>query len=230
LLILLFLSICPRTSWSAEPWEEALRGMPLGTGPATLTSTNCVALMLRALNSNHVVKALIFLPGATDEFFMFRRAKAEVTATSPTLLDAVSALTNQTLIRATFRAPFLLLHTDEDPLEPEIRIEHQPALEKIRKARFVPHALYEDRDWDFIQPILHKAINIDVRPWRHSYDSWHFYRHSFAAWNLDGWEAVQAITLAGKSTARIEKKTSLIVPYVRIVFEPDNRIRERPKF
>ena len=36
LLVLLFFSICPQVSRSAEPWEGALRGMPLGTSSVTL--------------------------------------------------------------------------------------------------------------------------------------------------------------------------------------------------
>jgi hypothetical protein len=98
-IAVLVLCCSPQSGRSAEPWQEALATMPLGTGPLTLTSTNCVGLTLRAFTSNHVVKALVFLPGATDEFYMFRRAKAQVSSTSPTLPDAVQALTNQTLIR-----------------------------------------------------------------------------------------------------------------------------------
>ena len=89
--------------------------MPLGTNVTQLNRTNCVNLMLHAFQSNVVVKALIFMPGATDEFYFFRRAKAELTNASPSLLDAITALTNQTLIRATYQAPLLILHTDEDP-------------------------------------------------------------------------------------------------------------------
>src|ERR1700758_4045754 len=79
-----------------ESWQSALSQMPLGTNVTQLNRTNCVKIMLPALRSNDVVKALIFMPGATDEFYMFRRAKAALTNDSPTLLDAVIALTNQT--------------------------------------------------------------------------------------------------------------------------------------
>src|SRR5690349_6730191 len=177
---------------AAESWESALNRMPLDAAVAELSRTNCVDVMLRAFQSNEVVKALIFMPGATDEFYMFKRARARLTNASPTLLDAVTALTNQTLIRATFRAPFLLLHSDEDPLDLLISIESQSALEKLRSTQFVGHGVYNDRDWDFMQPILRDCVKADVKPWRGSRASWHFYRHSFAAWNLTGWEALQA--------------------------------------
>ena len=90
-----------------DSWPSALAKMPLNPGATQLTRTNCVEAMLRAFQSNEVVKALIFMPGATDEFYFFRRATAVLTNDSPTLLHAVQALTNQTLIRATFRPPIV---------------------------------------------------------------------------------------------------------------------------
>jgi len=202
-------------------WQAALSRMPLATNVAHLNRTNCVDIMLRSFQSNGTVKALVFMPGATDEFYMFHRAKAELTNAHPSLLDAVRALTNQTFIRATFRAPVLLLHTDEDPLEPLIVVEDQPTVEKLKHAHFVPHGLYNDRDWDFLQPILRKSLKADVRPWRYHLESWHFYRHSFAAWNLTGWEAVEAAVMAGKTKCTIRRK--------ELDFEVDKRIRTIPK-
>jgi hypothetical protein len=210
---------------SAEPWQEALARMPLQTGVRELNRTNCVQLMLAAFQSNNVLKALIFMPGATDEFYMFRRAKAQLTNASPSLLDAVSALTNQTLIRATIRGPFLLLHSDEDPLEPLIRIEHQPTMEKLTKRRFLPHALFNDRDWEFLYPLLRKQLKTDIQPWRYSYDSWHFYRASLAAWNLSGPETLEVIALACKAAVTVRWK--------QLLFEPDMRFQtlnpQKPK-
>jgi hypothetical protein len=195
--------------------------MPLGANVTQLTRTNCVASMLGAFQSNNVVKALIFMPGATDEFHFFRRARADLTNSPASLLDAVSALTSQTLIRATLRPPLLLLHTDEDLLEPVIKIEHQPTADKLRQARFVPHGVYNDRDWDFIRPALGSSLRIGLRPWPHSQDSWHFYRHSFAAWNLTGWEALQTTALAGKTSITVRRKL--------VVFELDTRPRVAAK-
>src|SRR5438552_1232256 len=91
-----------------QTWQTALGQMPLLVS-TPLDRTNCVETMLRAFRSNEAVKALIFMPGATDEFYMFKRANVSLTNSAPTLLDAVSALANQTLVRATFRPPFLLL-------------------------------------------------------------------------------------------------------------------------
>lgn len=209
-------------AYGAEPsWPDALSRMPLGATVAELNRTNCVDFMLRAFQSNCVVKALIFMPGATDEFYMFRRARAELTNAAPSLLDAVCALTNETFIRVTFRAPLLLLHTDEDPLEPLVVVEDQRTADKIKHARFVAHGVYNDRDWDFLEPILQHALKTDLRPWRHQFDSWHFYRHSFAAWNLTAWEAMEAAALAGKTKVTVRRK--------QVVFAVDTRVRAVPK-
>ncbi|HZV35239.1 MAG TPA: hypothetical protein VFB72_11755 [Verrucomicrobiae bacterium] len=204
-----------------ESWQSALSRMPLGTNIAQLNRSNCVRILLPALQSNDVVKALIFMPGATDEFYMFRRAKANLTNSSPTLLDAVIALTNQTLIQATFRRPFLLLHTDEDPLDSLMVIEDAKTAERIAGRSFVPHAVYNDRDWDFLLPILKRRLHARFLPALYSMDSFHFYRHSFAAWNLDGWEALQAIALAGKTRFTVGKGV--------VLFEPDTRVLAVPK-
>ena len=143
------------------------------------------------------------------ELYFFRRARANLPAPPVSLLAAVTALTNQTLIRATFRPPLLLLHTAEDLLEPAVTLKHPPAIERLRQARFAPHVLYLDRDWDCLQPQ------------RYSRDSWHFYRHSFAAWNLTGWEALEATALAGQTRFTVRRR--------QVVFELDMRPRVAPR-
>ena len=206
---------------AAETWPDALSRMPLGSNATQLNRTNCVSLMLRAFQSNDVVKALIFMPGATDELYFFCRVRADLTNNPASLLDAVSALTNQTLIRATFRPPLLLLHTSEDFLEPVFRIEHQPTADKIKRARFVAHVLFDDRDWDPLRKALKSSLPADFRPLWRSRDSWHFYRNSFAAWNLTGWEALETAALAGETTFTVRSK--------QVVFVPDTRPRVAPK-
>jgi len=217
--LILFLSLCfPQVAVSAAgTWPEALAKMPLGGKVTELNRTNCAGVLLGAFQSNDVVKALVFMPGATDEFYFFRRARADLTNSPASLLDAVSALTNQTLIRATFRPPLLLLHTREDPLEPVIKVEHPPTADKLRQRRFVAHALYNDRDWDSLWPVLKKSFRTGLHPWPHLTDSWHFYRHSFAAWNLTAWEALEATALAGQTFVTVRQR--------QVVFELDMRPR-----
>lgn len=221
LILCFWFCLAPLVVFAEDDWQTALRQMPLGTNVTELNRTNCVKVMLNAFQSNAVVKALIFMPGATDEFYMFRRAKAELTNASPSLLDAVVALTNQTLIHVTFRPPLLLLHTDEDPLDPLSEIKHPETANRIQQTQFVPHVIYNDRDWDFLLPILKKKLHARFSPKMYSRDSWHFYRHSFAGWNLTGWEALQSIALAGKTKFTVDKRL--------VTFEGDERVLAEPR-
>jgi hypothetical protein len=200
---------------AADTWRTALGRMPLGTNVAELNAGNCAPLMMKAFQSNAVVKALIFMPGATDELYFFRRARAALTNDAPSLLDALNALTNQTRIRATFKPPMLLLHGDSDPMEPLAVIKDPITAAAIMHRRFVPHAVYDDRDWDYLLPILGKTCGVDFRPIMYSKYSFHFYRHTFAAWNLSAWEALEAVSLAGKTIFTVKKE--------EVIFEGDLR-------
>ena len=220
LLSCLLLCLAHGTLAAQDSWPAALSRMPLGAQVTELTRTNCVDVLWRAFQSNGVVKALVLMPGATDTWYMFEPKHAFITNANPSLLDAVAALTNQTLLRVTFRPPWLLLHTEVDVLEPVIRVEDPRTAAKLKQARFLPHAVYNDRDWDFLQPILRKALKTSMRPWRYSTDSWHFYRHSFAAWNLTGWEALEVTAMAARTTATISRN--------KVVFEVDLRQPELP--
>lgn len=217
-LALLLCVACWAKAWGQSSWAEALASMPL-TNVAVIDRTNGIQAMLNAFRSNGVVKGLVFMPGATDEFYMFKRVRAVLPFPSPTLLTAVQALTNQTLLRVSYRPPLLLLHTREDFLDPLIEVKHAKTVETLKQAKFAPQVNYWDRDWDAIYPQL-SGLGVKVWPPMQSYDSWHFYRHSFAAWNLSGWEALQATALAGKSRIKVSKG--------RVRFEPDPRIGPTP--
>jgi hypothetical protein len=209
------------TSASGAPsWQEELAKMPLSEKVSELNANNCARILFNSFQRNTSVQALILMPGATDELYFFRRAHARLTNDAPTLLDAISALTNQTYIQATLRPPFLLFHTVEDPLEPVIVVEDERTADRIRKKHFEKHAIFNDRDWDYIEPIL--AFDLDTRLWPglRSHDSHHFFRHSLAEFDLNGWDAIQAIALAGKTKVTIQRK--------RIVFRGDTRYRELP--
>jgi len=197
-------------------WQEELAKMPLTEKVSELNRHNCVKVMLNSFQRNPAVKALIFMPGATDEFYFFRRAKARLTNSAPTLLDAVAALTNQTYIRATLRPPLLLLHTAEDSLDPIIVIQDQHTADRLQKKHFEKHGVFNDRDWDFMQPILSFDLDTKMLPGLNSHESHHFFRHSFAEFGLNGWDALRAVALAGKTVFTVQKK--------RVVFTGDTRV------
>lgn len=214
---------CENFAGETRTWPAILSGMPLATPVTELNRTNAVKVMLAAFQSNGVIKALIFLPGATDEFYMFRRAHADLRVPSPTLLDAVAALTNQTKIRVVFRAPFLLLHGDADPIEPDVQASSDTLTTALGKQSRLPHLEFNDTEWDLIQPLLKKQLRVDVRPWRYSSDSYHFYRSALSGWNLTELEALQAISLASKTRVIIQKRSFL--GYSELTFRFENDLR-----
>jgi hypothetical protein len=211
----LLLCLCFRGARAEEAWQAALRRMPLAGNPAQLNQTNCVHLLLKSFQSNDAVRALVFLPGATDEIYLFERVHVAWTNTaSVSLLDALGALTNQSRLRVAFQPPFLLVHVPGEALEPRIEVEHQPTADKLRQARFAPYRCFEDSDWDAVQPALSWTLKLDVRPWRYYPGSGHFYRHNLAAFGLNGWQAIEAVALANKTKVTVGRK--------RITFVLDN--------
>jgi hypothetical protein len=197
-------------------WQQEFSKMPLTEKVSELDRHNCVKIMLASFQRNPAVKALIFMPGATDEFYFFRRARATLTNSEPTLFDAVSALTRQTYIRATLNPPFLLLHTAEDPLEPVITIQDQHTADRLHKKHFEKHGIFNDRDWDFMQPLLAFDLDTKMLPGLYTHESGHFFRHSFAEFDLNGWDALRAVALAGKTGFTAARK--------RVVFIGDTRV------
>lgn len=198
-----------------ETWQSALAKMPLGTNVTELSRHTCVPLMLGAFQSNNVVKALIFMPGSTDELYFFKRAHAVLTNANPSLLDAVNALTNQTYIEAAFRPPFLLLHTTEDALNVISKVDQGATTTQFHEKHVPGRFLFDDRDWDAILVAMKGRLNVQLRPKEESEDSWHFYRHTFAAYNLTEWEMLEALALAGKTIFVVHSRT--------VEFKPDFR-------
>jgi hypothetical protein len=214
-LVFVTLSILSCSGPRAESWTDALRAMPLKTKQPELVWSNVVSVLLDSFQSNRTVKALIFLPGAQDEFYFFRKVKVTWTNSSPSLLDAIRGLTNQNPVQATFREPFLLIHTRTDWIEPKKSITDKVLAEQLRRTPFRAHVLYNDREWDLLLPELTDTLRIEILPKSKSPDSWHFYRHSFAAWHLTAFEAFEAIALAGKTSFAIERN--------RVAFRLDER-------
>jgi hypothetical protein len=183
-----------------ESWQPALSQMPLNTNAKELTRTNCLPLMLNAFQSNGVVKALIFMPGAADEFVFLRRAHASLTNANPSLMDAITALTNQTYIRAEFRPPFLLLYTTEDELEPIAIIKSKSAAAKLQARKVPGRMVLYDSNWDYSRKAVARKVSVSVVPYSDSPNSWHFWPNNFAACGLTQWELLEALALSGKTT------------------------------
>jgi hypothetical protein len=212
------------TALADEDWQNALSAIPLGipqNGFTELNRSNCVPLMLNAFQSNGVVRAIVFMPGATDEFYFYRRAHAILTNSNPSLLDAVTALTNQTYIQATFQPPLLLLHTTEDSLDGFATIRNKNTAAKLRQ-RIVPDRLiFNDADWGKLKSVLDEKLSVGLEPDPDAPETWHFYRHSFAACGVTQWEMLESIALAGKTTFKLN--------WLSAKYQPDSRAGVVPK-
>lgn len=220
-LIFLLILICLSADAAEEDWQTALAQMPLTSNPSVLNRTNCAEVLLTSFQSNATAKALIFMPGATDELYFFRRVQVALTNDHPSLFDAAIALTNQSPLRLTFRAPFVLLYSSEDVLELDAKIEHEPTLKKLKTSKPLPHLQAIDRDWTQLLRMMRKQIPVTLIPYEGTQGSWHFYRHTFAAWNLTPWETLEAGALAGKTRFTVIRGGA--------VFEVDPRVGELPK-
>jgi hypothetical protein len=218
---LIFLLATSQAALAGEPWQDALGRMPLGAGATALNRTNCVPLILNAFQSNGVVKALILMPGATDELYFFRRAQATLTNANPSLLDAIMALTNQTHIQATFQPPLLLLHTTEDSLDVIATVKNESTAAKLHQ-RLVPGRVqFNDADWGDVRTTLKGKLSVGLRPFENEAETWHFYRHDFAACGVTDWEMLETLALAGKTT--------FTVNWLTAEFQPDRREGVAPK-
>jgi hypothetical protein len=205
----------------ADDWQNALNKMPLASAVTELDRSNCVPLLLNSFQSNGVVKALIFMPGATDEIYFFRRVHVQLSKTNASLADAIIALTNQTYVQADFRPPFLILHTTEDSLDVIADVKNKSTADKLRQRTVSEKILLNDADWDEVHEAIGKFLNIGLRPREGSPDSWHFYRHSFVADGVTQWELLETLALAGKTTFSVHWLTA--------DFEPDRREGPAPK-
>ena len=204
---LLFLAALLGTSVAMhgiESWQSELAAMPLSTNRIHFSKGEPARALLQALKPNPIVKAIAIMPGATDELY-FNDRGTTVFTNVPTLLDAVRELTNHTSIRATFRAPFLLLGETNDYKEPLVIPANFVAWESLRLRPFTSPWLMIDKEWDQIYPALHQNLGVKLSPALGSPDAWHFYRVYFAAHNLNALEAVELISLSAQTEVRGEK-------------------------
>jgi len=195
--------------------------MPLGANVSILNQTNCAQVLLGAFQSNATAKALIFMPGATDELYFFRRVQVNLTNPVPSVLDAIVALTNQSPLRVTFQPPFVLLYSGEDVLDLDFKVEHAGTEKKLKGGKPLPQLIAIDRDWTQLLRMMKRKIPATLLPYEGTTGSWHFYRHTFAGWNLTPWEVLEISALAGKTKFKVVRSG--------VVFEVDPRVGELPK-
>lgn len=220
-LIFTLLLTCTNAFAGETNWPSALAAMPIGSNVSVLNQTNCAEVMLARFQSNAAVKALIFMPGATDELYFFRRVQVTLTNANPTMLDAIIALTNQSPLHITNQGAFLLLYSCEDVLDLDIKIQHEKTAAKLKAGKPLLHLLMIDRDWTQFLGVTQKRISATLWPFPRTKESWHFYRHTFAARNLTPWETLEAAAYSGKAKFTVVRG--------KVNFELDERVNQLPK-
>lgn len=185
-----------------ESWVKALRTMPVP--PVALNRSNAVDVLLGAFQSNTVVKAIVVLPGVSDDFYLIHRDAPALNLRATNLWEGIVTLTNATAMRVTWRKPFVLLHARaSDVLEPSIRVEDAAMAARLKRHSLPNRVLHLDAHWETVQPTLERALGRRVRPDGASTEAWHFNRHNLAGWNLTGWELLEAISLTGGTSVTV---------------------------
>jgi hypothetical protein len=125
------------------------------------------------------------------------------------------ALTNQTYIQATFHPPLLVLHTTEDPLDTIAIVKNGSMATKLHEKTIPDLVVFNDSGWDDVRAVLNKKLSVSLRPFSNAPESWHFYRHNFAACGVTEWEMLEAIALTDK--------TKFTVHWLKVDFQLDQR-------
>lgn len=184
---------------------KALRAMPLPAA-ATLNRSNAVDVLLGAFQSNGVIKAIVILPGVSDDFYLIHRDAPALNLRATNLWEGIVALTNATAMRVTWREPFVLLHAGaREVLRASIRIEDMAMAGRLKLKNLPERVLHLDAHWETIQPALERALGRRVRPEGASTEAWHFNRHNLTGANLTGWELLEAVSLTGGTTVTVQK-------------------------
>lgn len=205
---------------AAAQWESELGKMPLAGGTAELGRMDAIPRMLKSFQKNPAVKGLVFMPGATDEFYFFKRAKIKVAGSSPTLMDALVALTNQNPVLLKYEAPFVVVYTAEDPNPMLLEVKDEKTAAKLKNTGFAKEVKYSDKDWDTAYKSIRYNFNTRLEPAPKSHESNHFFRYHITAYELTNWEMMHALCLAGKTKVSVERN--------KVVFLSDPRIKGRP--
>ena len=124
-------------------------------------------------------------------------------------------------LRATFRAPLLLIYSEEDVLELDIKVEHPATIEKLKAAVIDGKQEFLDRDWRVMREHHLRKMPVRISPLNRFSITRHFYRHTFAGWNLTAWETLEATALAGKTRFTVRRN--------HVEFDLDERIGSVPK-
>jgi hypothetical protein len=205
LLLLLILVVSAR----AQDWREALAKTPFSKSSFQAYRTEPVELILKSFKPAGEMRGVILMPSAADQLYFFDWGKIELGA-SPSLLDALNALTNKTQALYSFVSPFLLIHMPRDTTSDPLTMADD-APQKISKRKKKGRVQVLDRPYNRVLPALKDLTGLNYVPDQRDPASWHYYRLSFVGHDLTAPELLRAIAYGTKTSVRVEKK--------RVVFQ-----------
>jgi hypothetical protein len=200
LLAALFLCV----SIYAEDWQTAFAKIPINTTSFRAHLTPPVDLVLTNFRPTSEIRAIVLMPGAADRLYFYDWGNVKLPP-NPTLLDAITALTNAADLRIFVAPPFLLIGmTYDNPNDPLTVTPPSKAALPDRKIRGRTYFL--DRPYDRVLPKAEKFTKLKFIPTRTSADSWHYYRLSFVGYDLSAEELLRALAYGTKTTVAIDRK------------------------
>jgi hypothetical protein len=189
--------------------------MPLPATAQPLNRQTFIPVLLGAFQSNAAVKALVFLPGVADDFYLIHRDQP-LRLRADNLHEALTALTNTTRAQVTFQAPWLLVHLDRDRLAANVRVRHQATAARLSNSPPRRRIQFCDRGWPSIQPELSQALSLPLLPKPNAREAMHLTRVNLAGWGLTDAEVLQALALAGGTTVTIQRNRASVEPGSRL--------------
>ena len=191
-------------SIQAEDWQAHFAKIPINTTSFRAHLTPPVDLVLTNFRPTSEIRAVVLMPGASDRLYFYDWGEVKLPQ-NPTLLDAITALTNAADLRVFIVPPFLLLGMSYDnPNDPLTVTPPAKSAQPARKIRGRTYFL--DRPYDRLLPIAEKFTKLKFIPKRTSVDSWHYYRLSFVGYDLSSDELLRALAYGTKTTVAIDRK------------------------
>ena len=191
----------------AQDWQTAFSKIPILTQTFPAYQTPPIELILTNFQPTAEIRGVILMPGAADRIIFYDWGQINLPQ-NPTLLDAVAALTNKVGLRVFVAPPFLLIGMPyDDPSDPlAILTKTKPEKLKLDQRKLPGRTYYIDRPYDRLVPKVEKLSRLRIKPSLSSPASWHFYRLSFVAYDVNAAELLRAVAYGTKTSVRIEGK------------------------
>lgn len=193
----------------AQDWQSHFANIPISTKNFRAHLTPPVEIILTNFQPTAEIRAVVLMPGAADRLYFYDWGEVTLPE-NPTLLDAITVLTNAADLRVFVAPPFLLIgRQSDDPSDP-LSIAPGVSTEKLKlnEHKLRGRTYFLDRSYDRIVPRAEKISRLKMKPSRRSFASWHFYRLAFVGYDLTATEFLKAVGYGAKCSVVIDRKNA----------------------